>query len=150
MLAIPDRRALSQHGKSAIFCAYDNPAPEVLKRILLAYAPAIAWAAVVLFIGSRSNLSVPAFDLPIDKVGHFAMYAVLGALAARACVLTATPPVILIIAMLATGAIDELNQRTVPGRSSELLDWVADAAGSVAGLAFGTIYFRASEQRKRT
>jgi VanZ family protein len=124
-------------------------APVVLKRILLAYAPAIAWAAVVLFIGSRPNLPVPAFDLPIDKAGHFAMYAVLGALAGRAHVRTRTPPIVLIMAMLAVGAIDELNQRTVPGRSSELLDWVADAAGSVAGFALVTIHLRAGDQRKR-
>jgi VanZ family protein len=140
---------LSQHKNPAIFNSYESLAPVVLKRVLLAYAPAIAWAAVVLFIGSRSKLPVPAFDLPIDKVGHFAMYAVLGTLAGRAYMRTRTPPVIIILAMLAIGALDELNQRTVPGRSSELLDWVADAAGSVAGFAFVTVYLRAIDQRKQ-
>ena len=105
---------------------------------------------MVLFIGSRSNLLIPASDLPIDKVGHFAMYAVLGALAGRAYVRMPTHPVLIICMMLSVGAADELNQRTVPGRSSELLDWVADAAGCVTGFAFGSFYFRKRDQRKRS
>ncbi len=115
----------------------------------LAFAPALAWALVILWIGSRPDLAPPIdTDLPIDKLGHFAVFAVLGGLIAwalhradvRASV--AWP----LLAGLAIGALDELNQRTVPGRSADVWDLVADAAG----LAFGLwLAHRALERREQ-
>jgi VanZ family protein len=102
---------------------------------VLPYVPALLWAALILYIGGRSD--VPTFNtkLPLDKAAHFVMYGILGALATRGWVKTRTkaqPAVsvlwVLLLAM-AVGMIDEVRQRRVPGRASDVKDWLADAAG---------------------
>lgn len=106
-----------------------------MKRVLLAFMPALLWALVILWLGSRPTITIPG-GWPIDKVGHFGMFAVLGALLAwglhRAAIRAsiAWP----LLAGLALGAIDELHQRTLPNRSSELADLVADVAGCALAL----------------
>lgn len=73
-----------------------------------------------------------------DKVAHFAVYGLLGTLLCRA-----TGPGwrgalgALVIASL-FGATDEWHQAYVPGRTSDVMDWLADTGG--AALAVG-LYF---------
>lgn len=106
--------------------------------LLRAYGPALAWAALVLFLGGQRNLQGPEVDLPIDKLAHFFLYSVLGALAgwgwqrAGRRLARVWP----LLAMLLLGAGDELHQRRVPGRSAEAADWIADAAGCLIGFVF--------------
>lgn len=101
----------------------------------LAYLPALLWAGVILYIGGRSNVPTVESSLPLDKVAHFVMYGILGALATRGWVKTRTGAElgasvlwVLLLAM-GVGMIDELHQRSVPTRSSDVKDWLADAAG---------------------
>ena len=72
-----------------------------------------------------------------DKIAHFGFYGVAGFLfvlwrreigkgAAVAVVWAA-----IFAALL--GAVDEFHQQWIPGRSMDLLDWVADFAGGTAG-----------------
>jgi VanZ family protein len=103
----------------------------------IAYAPALVWAAFLLFLGGRSD--VPSFDtpLPIDKAAHFGLYGLLGALAALGWVRVRRPAWFWPVAFaLLVGAVDEIHQRAVPNRSSDALDWVADAAGIGGAFAF--------------
>ena len=106
-----------------------------MKRYL-GFAPAAAWALLILFIGSMPSLSSPVEFPLVDKVGHFGMFLVLGALLAfglhRAAIRAsiAWP----LLAGIAVGVIDELHQRSVPGRSSDWRDFVADLAGCAVGL----------------
>ncbi|MGH7507733.1 MAG: VanZ family protein, partial [Longimicrobiales bacterium] len=53
--------------------------------------------------------------------------------------------VLVILLAAACGAADELHQRSVPGRSAELADWVVDV---VAVLAAFTLVRRAAAPRK--
>ena len=106
-----------------------------MKRYL-AFAPAVVWALVILWLGSRPSISSPV-DFPlVDKVGHFGMFGVLGALLAlglhrvRVRASIAWP----LAFGFVVGALDELHQRTVPGRSSDWRDLVADVAGLTIGL----------------
>ena len=74
----------------------------------------------------------------IDKVAHFAAYFVLAALMAWTAALHGAKlhfRLLLVFWLIAVsyGAVDELLQPPV-GRSCELLDWLADAAGAVCGL----------------
>jgi VanZ family protein len=95
--------------------------------------------------------SVPGRDVPdvgvphIDKVVHFAMYAVLGVLLARAlggkramARGVARPAVralaVAVVAVALFAAADEWHQRWVPGRSTDVLDWCADVAGGTLAL----------------
>jgi len=41
-----------------------------------------------------------------------------------------------IVICLIYAAIDELHQKLIPGRSAELLDWVADGTGTLIGILF--------------
>ncbi|HUP88467.1 MAG TPA: VanZ family protein [Longimicrobiales bacterium] len=96
-----------------------------------AYAPAALWAGVLLFVGGRSD--VPSIDttLPIDKLAHLLMYGFLGILTTLGWLHTRRPSSVLIPLVFAVlvGAVDELHQRSVPLRSSDYKDWIADVAG---------------------
>jgi VanZ family protein len=105
---------------------------------LVAYAPALAWAAFLLWLGGRRDVPMPAIDLPIDKLAHFVIYGVLGLLAALGRVRAGGRPAAPIVAAIAIacGILDEIHQRTVPGRSPELADAVVDATAIVVAFAF--------------
>lgn len=108
-------------------------------RGLAAYLPAIAFAGVIVFLGSRPATDFPSVDLPLDKLVHFVLYGVLGALVAWGWLRAGRrPPALLLIAAIwLLGAADEAHQGRVPGRSPDPLDWSMDAAGS--GLAFAWV-----------
>lgn len=104
-----------------------------MRRVLIAYAPALVWAGVVAFIGGQNEIPGPRIDLPIDKLAHFSFYAVLGGLAARGWQRSGRRvgwwwP---LLAVWLLGAWDESRQRELPGRSAEVADWVADATGAL-------------------
>ena len=98
---------------------------------LLAWVPAIAWAAAIYFLSSRPRLPGPA--LPgFDKVAHFAAYALLAWLLIFATERSRLPLALAVVLALLYGATDEIHQMFVPGRSPDVLDWFADAAGVAA------------------
>lgn len=113
-----------------------------MKRALESFLPVILWGAIIFHIGGRSTIDVPRFDLPIDKIGHFTMYAILGALAGRAGWMNRRKLhwAWFIAGGLLLGALDELQQQFIPTRSADPLDWVADAAGF--SFAFWLVYSR--------
>ena len=95
------------------------------------------WVALTLTLTSIPNPEfAPSFP-GADKMAHFGFYGVAGFLfvlwrreigkgAAGAVVWAA-----IFAALL--GAVDEFHQQWIPGRSMDLLDWVADVAGGTAG-----------------
>jgi VanZ family protein len=106
------------------------------RRLLAAYAPALVWCAFVLWLGGRRDVPSPEIDLPLDKLAHFVLYGILGWLAARGQVRAGWPaaPIVAAIA-IACGVLDEIHQRTVPGRSPELADAAVDALAVVVAFA---------------
>lgn len=97
------------------------------------------WTGLTLIL---TSIPRPGVDIPVpgwDKLAHFGFYGVTGLLCAlwrRECGDTAARSVAtaaLFVALL--GAADEAHQRFIPGRSMDLLDWAADAAGGVSGAA---------------
>lgn len=104
---------------------------------MTAYAPALAWAAGILFLGSRPNARLPVAWPSVDKVGHFLMFAGLGGLLAWAWWRVGRRPAWgwLLAGALLLGGADEWHQRVVPGRSSDVRDWAADAVGAAIGFA---------------
>lgn len=115
------------------------------------WAPSAVWAACILVI-----TSVPASALPpmspfagADKLVHASMYALFGILAGRAMVrqgaLRIAAPLVA-IALFAAG--DEWHQQLIPGRSADVLDWMADVAGATIGLTY--TYMARPRRERRT
>jgi len=108
------------------------------RRTFIRWAPVVLWAAAILAVSS-----IPGRHLHIpdgtDKIGHVGEYLVLGALLARSLGARAALRLLLAawIGMAVFGALDELHQYFIPGRTPDVMDWAADAAGAVAGLLAG-------------
>jgi VanZ family protein len=97
------------------------------------FACLAAAAAMMLGLLFLRSHAVPA---GWDKVAHFGTFGLITTLlwygtAGRA-------PLAVLGAVVAFGALDELHQLFMPGRSAELLDFVADAAAAsaVCGVLF--------------
>jgi len=95
------------------------------------------WVALTLTLTSIPHPEFGSSFPAADKIAHFGFYGVAGFLfvlwrretgaGAAAAVIWAA----IFAALL--GAVDEVHQQWIPGRSMELLDWVADVAGGTAG-----------------
>lgn len=109
-------------------------------KVALRWLPAFAWAALLFSLSAQSKLPEPpmAFD-GIDKLEHAIAYGVLCALIVFAFgVVTRRSLIAAVLLTSLYGASDEIHQMFTPGRSPDVVDWVADTAGAclcVAGLA---------------
>lgn len=103
-------------------------------RSLVAWGPAVIWAAVLFFLSAREFSGPDTFPVN-DKVVHFGLYAVLGAALAFARARSARSPgaLVLLGCGLLYGISDEFHQSFVPDRTPSLGDVVADAVGLAAG-----------------
>jgi VanZ family protein len=101
-------------------------------RLLLLWAPVLAWAALIFALSSIPSLStgLGTWDTVLRKLAHTTEYAVLGALLLRA--LGRDLPAFL--AGVAYAASDELHQRFVSGRHSSVVDVGIDAVGVAIGI----------------
>ena len=93
------------------------------------WAAAAAWAALLLYLGSRPGDDLPSGPPGFDKFAHLAFYGVLGVLVAHAS--RRWPPALL--AGLLIGAADEWIQSSLASRTADALDLVADVAGAAIG-----------------
>jgi VanZ family protein len=106
-----------------------------ISQILLASFVVVLLAATHLPLSSRL---MPAEELNIDKVFHFAAYAILAGLIATAWqlssgILTARHLRWVWCAVAIFGALDELTQMAV-NRDCSIWDWSADATGAALGI----------------
>jgi len=115
----------------------------------LRWATVIAWAALVALLSVLPMRGLPTGGLPgIDKVAHFVFYTVLALLAQR----VAWKPCLTCWAVVTVscglfGAILELAQRSLPGRSMSVADALVNLAGAAAG---STAYFLWNRERAPT
>jgi len=102
----------------------------------LAFLPAAAWSALLLYIGRRDFGTGPeSWWMPPDKLLHFVLYGVLGALLGSGWHAAGRrpSPALIVAAGALAGLYDEWYQQFVPTRSSDALDWIADGLGILAG-----------------
>jgi VanZ family protein len=108
-----------------------------LSRLAFLWLPVVAWAALIFALSSIPDLGtgLGGWDLALRKAAHFAEYAILGALLARA--LYNTMAAWAWVAWLA-GAVyalsDEFHQHFVPGRQGSAVDVAIDAVGVAIGV----------------
>ena len=126
-------------------------------RFLFAWGPVVLQMALI-FAASSTADPDPLPGRFLDKVAHLAVYAVLGALIARALsggrLSAATWRHAFAAVLLSTlyGVSDEWHQSFVPGRTPDAMDIVADAVGAAVGAALVVVLGRLVSERpvKRT
>ena len=115
---------------------HTSPGSQVLQNQL----PAIVWALLI-FVSSSIPSLAPTFqkDVPVDKLIHLLVFFVFAWLVYRALsrqsrftVLRKNAKLFTIIVGIGYGVFDEVHQLFVRGRTSELHDVTADAAGVFA------------------
>jgi hypothetical protein len=115
-------------------------------RRLLHWLPLALWAGGILLLSAQPADELPASWFPFeDKLVHAAVYAVLGALAARAAARAGVgrgAAVLALVGACAFGLLDEWTQRFSPGRTPSLGDWAADGIGALAGFLLLVRYHR--------
>ncbi|HET6764806.1 MAG TPA: VanZ family protein [Longimicrobiaceae bacterium] len=100
---------------------------------MAAWLPVAALTGAIFYVSSLSTVPTP--EIPgFDKVEHFATYALLAWLSCRAFAATGMDARWGVVLASFYGLSDELHQAFVPGRSSDVFDWVADTAGGAAAL----------------
>jgi len=101
---------------------------------LARWTPALLWAAAIFWLSSQPRLIELPYALSWDKLQHCAAYAVGGAALAHASGVRGRAPWLAVVLGVLYGASDELHQWFVPGRSSDVRDWLADTLGVLAGV----------------
>jgi len=112
-------------------------------QFLRYWLPVIGYVGLIFTASSIHGSAIPNFFPNVDKLEHLLEYSLFGLLAGRAIRSTLGPTGHRVAAAFGTialgalvGALDELYQSRVPGRSSDPLDWATDVtAVSVAILA---------------
>lgn len=106
--------------------------------LLLAWAPAALYMAAIWALSSFRLAGLPIDRFPLgDKGVHFIEYGLLGLLLAHAMFRTwprhhpARTATLAVLVTVLWGFVDEIHQAFVPGRSSDVLDLVADTAGAI-------------------
>jgi VanZ family protein len=99
---------------------------------------AIAWAGVIFYLSSQPGIDTPLLFPGQDKLLHLIAFGLLGFLFMGAMKATRsgyrTMQVWIVVGLVALyGVLDEFHQYFVPGRSAEIYDALADAAGGLLG-----------------
>ena len=107
-------------------------------RLLFIWGPVVLQMALI-FLASSTSDPDPLPGRFLDKVAHLAVYAVLGALLARAlaggpvCALNWRHAAVAVVLSTIYGISDEWHQSFVSGRTPDAMDVVADGFGALAG-----------------
>ncbi|MBC7265788.1 MAG: VanZ family protein [Coriobacteriia bacterium] len=100
-----------------------------VRSVVVRWAPATGWMAVIFWLSSRPGSDVPSGIAPY---AHFGAYAVLGALVLYALSdPTRWLPAVAFASLY--GITDEFHQAFIPGRTPDPLDWAIDTAGAIVG-----------------
>lgn len=108
-------------------------------RRFASYAlPILVWCATLFYLSSLPSVPSPGFRFS-DKLLHAGAYSVMGMVFARAALGygAKVSAAIWLGAAFASlyGATDEVHQMFTPGRSPDVMDWVADTVGGAGGAA---------------
>jgi VanZ family protein len=110
------------------------------RKVLLVYTPLVLYWVLLLTATSLPANDIPALGL-YDKFYHLGAYTVLSFLLSLTLIfqrkskfLFEKAGVAAIVISSVYGALDEIHQLFVPGRSAEILDWTADLIGACIGV----------------
>src|SRR5688572_22696129 len=115
----------------------DTPARTVARCLCLLAAAAIIFE---LFYAGARPPTAGWLVAPWDKVAHFALYSVIAALLWTAA--AGRMAFALVVVAVLVGALDELHQAGLPGRTSDAADFVADALAVTATIGLLSAWTR--------
>jgi len=97
----------------------------------------------IFWLSHQSGLPTPQFFPHQDKLAHFSEYALLGFLVMRCFRHHIKRPDLLFLVSLGFcslyGVLDVIHQYYIPGRTSDILDWLADTVGSGVSISLMTL-----------
>ena len=104
------------------------------------WAYAVALAATVVWASGHGQVAVPdiADFANFDKLAHFSIFGLMATLVLRPFRARRCFWAVLIVSLF--GATDEFHQHFTPGRSMDVLDWLADTCGAVVAVAAYTFW----------
>ncbi|HEX9252368.1 MAG TPA: VanZ family protein [Ignavibacteriaceae bacterium] len=109
-------------------------------RFYIVNVPLVIYWIILLILTSLPSSMAINMDVS-DKIEHFGAYGLLGVflylnlfLQEKFALLKKYPATFTVIIASIYGLLDELHQLFVPGRSAELLDWLADFLGSLTAV----------------
>ena len=104
------------------------------------YFPPILWAGLIFFVSSLPSESIQKIGVSFDDfILHTIEYSIFGFLLSRAFLkenyqLNWKINIMIILIGVLYGLSDEFHQSFVPGRYTELSDFIADSSGVMIGL----------------
>jgi VanZ family protein len=117
-------------------------------KILLIYIPLCLYWILIFILTTLPAESLPGIGIS-DKINHLLAYFGLGVLLKLAIDFQSKYPVLKKKSSVYTlgigalyGALDEIHQIFIPGRSCEFMDWVADVVGVAAGILVVILIYR--------
>ena len=115
------------------------------RKVWLIYIPLCVYWLVLFTATSLPIDQLPSIGLS-DKINHFIAFFILSVLLYLTLKFQRKNRfffnkayLVTIVICLIYGALDEIHQMWIPGRYSEVLDWLADGLGAFAGLVVVTI-----------
>lgn len=127
------------HGRARGECRVTKLQHGVVVRRLMLWLPPLVYMAAI-FLVSAARDPLPTVSRTVwDKLLHVVEYAGLAVLLARGFAGERRSPRVAlglaIVVASAYAASDEWHQWFVPGRSSDVRDWIADTIGAILGAA---------------
>ncbi len=105
----------------------------------------LGFCAIIFWLSNQHWLPVPDLIEQQDKFHHFIAYFVMGVLAWRNFRHYLKTPLLLTIVSVVFcslyGVSDEWHQSFVPGRSADVMDWLADTSGAAAAMTLLSRFF---------
>ncbi len=107
----------------------------------------VTLATVIVAASGRGQVAAPSI-VNFDKAAHFFVYGLLTTLVARNGFVPGRAWVPIVVVSL-FGLTDEWHQSFTPGRSVEVVDWLADTLGAIVAVTAyaGWPFYRATLER---
>jgi VanZ family protein len=126
------------------------------RQFVFYWLPVLVYLTAIFYFSSLSNPPSPLHFDNADKLEHLCEYGLFGLLVGRAIRRSVSPysmlaaAVITVSLVMMIAAADEYFQSFVPGRDSDIFDWLTDTTAAVASqLVLWRFWSAAETQRKR-